>query len=403
MSDHSVFDVQFRMYAAGSTNGVPVHPETARFGHDANMNGTADLTFHAGERAVTDYLGSTLGAEFPEVSVRMFHAGDLTRPIWGGVAVQSRLSTAGRGRVDVSFEHFWQHFHRRRAVFAASYAAVDYNVAAENVLLGIQRAQIGAAVVTPTGAGTRTDFGNFTPTVVANHGSPTSGTRRHIVQSGNNLLDVANQLCEAADLAPKMTDSLNGSFSIDNEYPFAKNDLTTSVIFGQYHGNLASFEIGTDRASLANRWFIEGKTANSPQVASDATSITAWGEFEAYGQKPEDSNVNAALLQTATDLRDGYAEARVTYKADLIEVPGSQFVQDFWWRDTIRIEDAVFGVFVEQTVKAWEMTVDRGRLRHTDIVLGVPKAADFQRRMLGYVGMPGPRFGGSPFRNRRQA
>ncbi len=396
----SIFDVGFRLYTADSSDGRPIYPESATFGYDALMNGQATVTFHAGDDAL-DLLGVSLGSEFAEVAFRAMDSGGTS--IWGGPAIVTNLSSSGRGRVSVTFRHFWQHIHERRAVLAASYAASDTTLAAENLALTVQRAQISTPVVPSGHPGTRSDFGSFTPTVAANHGSPASPSRRHIIQSGNNLLSAMNELYENADLAPKLTDALTGALTIDNEYPFEDNDLTEDVIFGQYHGNLASFELTSDRTGLANIWFVEGKTANSPQVASDAASITAWGEFEAYAQKPEDSNVNTFLGQTATDLRDGYAETRITYKAELIQTDGHRFVEDFFWRDKIRIEDAIFGVYVEQTIKAWQMQVDRGRLTRTDIVLGVPRAPDLMRHVAGYTGVPGAHIGGSPWRNRRQA
>ena len=400
----SIHDVGFRLYPADSSEGIPVFPESATFGHDALMNGQAVLTFHAGDEAL-DLMGSTLGEEFPEVVVRVMHESQ-DAPIWSGPALSTHLSTQRRGRVAVTFEHFWQHIHRRRTVLAAAYAATDKSIAADNAALEIQRAQIGPSPTVPVGfPGARTDFGSFTPTVPGNHSAPPplAPGRRHIEQSGNNLLDVTNGLYEAADLAPVLADPATGALTIDNAYPFRDADLLEDVIFGQYRGNLASFELTSDRGELANVWLIEGKTANSPRATSSAASITAWGEIEAFAQKPEDTNVNAALDQVATDLRDQHADPKVTYKAELIQNDGHRYVEDFFWRDLIRIEESIFGLVVEQEVRAWQMQVARGRVTKTDLVLGVPRVGDLQKHLTSYAGTPGPRMAGSPWRNRRQS
>ena len=396
-------DIALFAYTASGSESWPIYPVAANFGHDKLMNGTATITVPLGDDLVTRYQGSTLGQEFPEIVIRAFRRG-ATKPLWVGVVINTRLVSRGfNGTVDVTCEHIWQHLHRRRLVLNTAINVVDFNEEADNIALKVTRMNIGPAPTVPAGhPTTRVSLGSFSVSVAANHSPALAPTRRFVEQSGNSLLDVMNQLYESADLRPVLTDANSGAFTLDCDYPFAENDLTDSIVFGQYRGNLTSFELTSDRTGLANVWALEGKTAKTPQWAADAASITLWGEFEAYATKGEDAAVPTALLRTVNDLRDGYGPARIMYKAEVVEIDNHRFGIDWFWGDTIRFEEAVLGFYAEQTVTAWEIGMTDGVVRTINVTLGVPRAPDLMRHVIGYTGAPG-RWGGSPWRNRRQA
>lgn len=400
-SPASSWDVTFVLFDAAHGERWPVYPIDGTFGHDKTMNGTASLLFPYDDDAVTLFMGGTVGQEFPDVTLRCYCRG--TR-IWTGVAMTARLSTDRGGTVEVTFEHAYQHVQRIRTIYYTSVNSFDVTAGADNVLLAVQRGQIGPTPVMPTGhPGTRTDFGSFAVTVTAAHSPALAPSARMLEQSGTNLLDVANDWLIAHDLAPVFTDASTGTWVLDVDYPFESHDVTDLVRFGQWHGNLAKFELVSDRSALSNIWAIEGKTAKGLVFDDDAPSVILWGEAEAFGQIPQDTNDTAASTQAAADMVAAHGSAKLTYKAELIETLGHQFITDWWWRYKIRIEEAIFGINVEGTVNAWQMTVSGGRMHTLDIVMGEPRAGDVWREIAGRVGMPGPRFWGNRWRNRRQA
>lgn len=401
----SQWGVEFILFDADAGERWPVHPIDAQFGHDKTMVGSATLSFPHDDQAVSLFIGGTLGQEFPEVSLRVVFRGSI---IWAGPVVSSRLATRGAGGVvELTCEHFWGHFLRRRSVYAALTAeitSIDVTEAVDNLVLGVMRDQIGPSPVEPSGhPGGRSSFGSFSPEVVADHSPALAASTRIIEQAGNNLLDLVTQWCEAHDLAPVFTDPLDNTFDLDLDYPFEGDDLDDLVIFGQWHGNLASFELVSDRSGIANLWAVEGKTAKTPQYERDVPSITLWGVVEGFAQKPEDTHVATVVDTLAAQLAEAHGAAKITYKAEIIETDGHLFVTDFFWRDKIRIDEAVFGIQASQTVNAWNMSVSGGRMHRLDIILGVARPDDIVREITGYTGLAGPRIQGSPWRNRRQS
>lgn len=398
----SGFDVEFILFDGQAGERWPVYPIDANVGHDKTMLGAATLSFPYDDDAATLFMGSTIGQEFPNVSLRVMLRGTM---IWAGPVVSSTMSTRGTGGVvDIVCEHVWSWAHKRRVLFYTGLDVTDITAEADNAVLTAQRQNMGPTPILPTGhPGTRTDFGPFTIAAEANHSPALAPSTRLLEQSGNNLLDLVTTWLEAHDLAPLMTEVSENTFKVDNDYPFQDEDLSDLVIFGQYHGNLTSFELVSDRTALANIWAIEGKTAKSVEFDDDSASITLWGEAEAFAQKPQDTNVDTAKASIAGEMVALYGGPRVTYKAEVIETDGHQFVTDFFWRDKIRIDEAVFGFQIAATVNAWNIQVANSRVHRLDIVLGQPRYADLLRDVIGYTGLPGPRRAGSPWRNRRQA
>lgn len=400
----SEWDTSFWM--SGPLAGDPwqVFPTNASFGHDDLMVGTGSFTFPYNSDAVTlyhQYTAGGIGFEFPQVCIRVRCRGATT---WVGVALSASMSSTKRGYVDINFEHLFGAFHRWRQVYGASnLAAVDYNLPADNTALQLQRFQLDGTLV-PTGYPTfRTAYGSFTPTVVANHSTPLAPTRRLIAQSGKNLLETMRPYYETQDLAPVFSDNEDGTFTIDNDYPFANNDKSGIVNFGQYHGNLASFRLLADRGPLSNVWAIEGKTPRAALFAKGSNaSIAAWGEIEGFKQMPEDTHVSSVIAVEATEHAARYDVARTTYECGIIEIPGQEWITDFNWRDTIRIDEGIWGIQVDQVIRAWNMNVTDGKHHELSLLLSHPRMPDGMREAIGYTGLDGPTRMGSLMRNARQ-
>lgn len=395
----SSWDVSFVLFDAAHGEQWPVFPIDASIGHDKTMIGSGSLTFPGGDDAPTLFMGAVPGAEFPEVTVRVYCRG--TRIYTGvGVAVRQNSSTPN-GVCEITFEHAYGHFLRRRQIYNSSLAAIDLTDQADDAILLTQKAQIGATPTIPAGhPGTRTDFGSFTVTV--DTGASLAPSIKLLEQSGQSLLDVTQETIEANDLAPVLNDGENGVFQLSMTYPFEDDDLSDLVIFSQYHGNLAAFEYSSDRTSIVNIWGVEGKTANSAAWDSGAHSIALWGEFEGFAQKPQDANDATAKSYVASALTDRHAPAKLTYKATIIETLGHQFVTDFFWRDNVRIYDAVWGLNITGAITAWTMRVSNGRMHELDLIMGEPRELDIVRELVGSAGIPGARLLGK-WRNRRQA
>lgn len=393
-------DVEFILFDGQAGERWPVYPIDATVGHDKSMLGTATLVFPYDDDAQRLFMGSTLGQEFPGTSLRVMVRGTM---VWAGPVVNAAMRTRGAtGTVEIVCEHVWQWAHRQRVLYYTGLDVTDITAEADNAVLTAQRQNMGPTPIIPAShPGTRTDFGPFTIAAVANHSPALAPSTRLLEQSGNNLLDLVTGWIEAHDLAPVLTEPSENAFKIDNDYPFADTDLSDLVIFGQYHGNMSSFELISDRTSLANIWAVEGKTAKTVSFDSDAPSITLWGEAEAFAQIPQDSDVTAAEVLKAGQLVDAYGGPRITFKCEVIETDGHQFVTDFFWRDTIRIDEAVFGFTSTQTVNAWQLQVANSRVHRLDLVLGQPRYIDLLRDVVGRTGVGSNKLGG-PFRNRRQ-
>lgn len=396
----SAWDLIFVLFDAAHDEQWPVWPIDGNIGHDPAMVGQASLTFPAGDEAPTIFMGATLGQEFPEVSCRAYCRG---RRIWTGKSVTVRMVSQGAyGIVEVTFEHSYGHFLRRRQVFAASLAAIDQTDQADDAILIIQKAQIGLSPTIPTGhPGTRTNFGSSTVTV--HTGSGLAPSTRILEQSGNNLLDVTVDAIDTHDLAPIMLDQENGTYVLNMTYPFEEEDVTATVIFSQWHGNLSTFEFVSDRLQLANIAAVEGKTAKDAEWDDDPASITLWGETELFAQKPQDADdVNAKVVEAAS-LIGRQGSAKLTYKAEIIETDGHRFVTNWFWRSRIKIVEAIWNIEVEGAVKTWAMQVANSRMYKLDVVLGEPRVGDIFRHVAGFTGLPGPRLAGNKWRNRRQS
>lgn len=397
------FDVSWWLYDKATTTRLQVFPMSADAGHDKAMNGPAQLAFAANDPAVDVFLGSTLGQEFDQVTLRMYLRGSVK---WVGAASSAKLSNKGdirSGDVGVTLEHMWTHLNRRRAVYGStSLGATDKTIEADNLALTVQRENL-TGTVKPTGhPGTRTDFGAFNVAVAANHGPALAPSTRLLEQSGNNLASLIDEFFERTDLRPIITESPLNTFTVDNDYPYQETDKSATVVFGQYRGNMPSFELLSDRVAVANIWAVEGASAGTLGWASDATSISLWGEMEAFAQKPQDSAVSADATNEATFMKEVWGSARVSYKAELTELPGMLFGQDWWWADVIALDDAVFGIRTTQVVTGWHISQQDGRLYKLDVLAGIPRSRQFLRELGNYAGMAGPQFAGSRWRNKRQ-
>ena len=123
--------------------------------------------------------------------------------------------------------------------------------------------------------------------------------------------------------------------------------------------------------------------------------------YEAHAQKPQASNNSADLAAGAAYLADRYGTGTLTYRAELLETTGTKFNVDWSQRSKIRVVDPVYGYDFTQVCVEWELEASAGDYPKLSFVFGTP-ALNWDKNVAGYVGAPGPRFGGGRWRNKRQ-
>lgn len=371
------------------------------------MSGSGSIVVPSSSDIVSTFMGATVAEEFANCSLRAWYR-DLSAPLWSGPVTGARMrSTGDRGTVEIVLEQFYGHFLRRRQFLESAMAQIAFTsgtTAADNIALTMIRKQMGASPTTPATyplGVSRTNFGPFTPAGASNHSPAQSssmpGSRE---QSGTNLQDWFEEFAEQEDLAPLMSDPLTQAFTVDVAYPFENDDLSASIRFGQWYGNLAEFEVVSDYRSLANVWCIEGNTAGTHTFTSDSGSITVWGVFESRAQKPQETADSTDTSAAAGWLLGRYAAGSITYKATILETSGCLFNVDWFQRDRVRFEEAVYGYAFDQVVRDWSCRASDGGPPEFDFVMGDMRT-DTSRHLARMVGTAGPRFGGGRWRNKR--
>jgi len=375
------------------------------------LSGSGSVRVPASSTIASLFMGSTPGREFELCSLRAFYR-DATAPLWSGPVSGAQMrSTGDRGYVDILFEEFCGHFLRRRQVLEDNLDPLAFAAAltaADNIALALMRYQIGPASLGiphtpstyPVGV-SRTDFTPFTPDVAADHSPGLSSSTPAIAeQSGTSLQELIEQFCEQEDLALLCADNLDGTFDLDTDCPFQVEDVSASVVFGQWYGNLASFEATTDLQSLANVWCLEGASKATHVFVDDSTSIGVRGVFEAKAQKPQDSASSGDVTSSAGWLLSRHKDGTITYKAELLESAGCRFNADWGRRSKIGFDEAVYGYQFAQVVQEWSCKAENGGPPRFSFVCGVPKL-HYERELADFVGTRGPRFGGGRWRDKR--
>ena len=371
------------------------------------QDGDGAITVAASSPLVDLFMGATVGQEFAQSSLRVFYR-DATTPLWSGIMAGATLRATGdEGQVEILFEQVGQHALRRRLITKtgqASQTITSGTLEADNIALYLMKDAIGPTPTEPTGypvGADRDDFGVFTFSVTATNSPALSSSQPGMAeQSGTNLLDVIPEFCEQEDLALVVTDNQDLSYDIDIDYPYEEEDVSDTVIFSTWLGNLAEFEAGVDIKSLANVWSIEGATSASNTYIANASGVTAWGVYEAFGQKPQASDNSSDLAAASTYMADKYGTGQLTYRAELVEVDGCEFNVDWNHRSKIRVVDPVYGYDFDQVCVEWELEASDGDHPQLSFVFGTP-SLNFDKNLAGYVGAPGPRFGGGRWRHKR--
>lgn len=367
-------------------------------------NGDGTFTVPASSRLVDLFMGSTVGKEYLEAMLRVYYR-DATTPLWTGMMGSARMSSVGdEGEVEIVFEQAMAHALRRRLLTYTGQAAKGYTsgtVAADNIALGIMDEAIGPNEVTPTGyTATRTDFGSFTFEVAAAHSPALSSSLPALEeQSGSTLIDLIPEFCEQEDLALICTDNGDYTFDIDTDYPYAE-DVSSTVVFSSWLGNLVNFEAVSDLKSLANAWSVEGATVASHQWAFNTGSITARGVYEAHAVKPQDANNSPDALSSATWLSDRFGTGTLSYQAEIAETTGCLFNVDWGLRSTVRFNDTVHGYEFDQTCVGYELSASDGGPAELVATFGTPRLSSTDMA-LEFTGTRGPRMGGGRYRNKR--
>lgn len=383
---------------------VPYIDVSGRLGR--YKNGGLSLTVPSSSAIVSLFQGATVGQEFAQTSVRMYHrsATPLLTAIMGGATMKS---TGDAGTAEIFFDEAFIHFARRRVLSKTAQASASFSgVAADTVALGIMMAEMGPTVVTPATyppGESRTDFGQFTVTVAAAHSPALSASLPDMEeQSGTNVAGLMEEFFEQEDLAVLCEDNLDQTFDIDVDHPFELTDRSASVVFGEWYGNMTGFEAVNNIKALANVWGIEGANVGSHNYVSEPGSIAAWGVFEAHGQKPQVAANSADAAQAAAYLMTRFANGVVTYRADIIERDGCLFNVDFFWRDRVRFESAVWGYTFEEVLQEVEFKGSDGGPLAWQYTFGVPPVSSLSDTE-SFVGRRGAGAGeGNRWRNKRQ-
>ena len=372
------------------------------------LDGAGSITVPASSQIVSLFMGSTVGEEFAQSSLRVFYR-DTATPLWSGIMAGAKLqSTGDEGVVEILFEQVAGHALRRRLLTKtsqASEAITAGSINADNIALFLMRDAMGPTPTEPTGypaAADRDDFGVFTIEVAAAHSPAESSSQPALEeQSGANLLDLIPEFCEQEDLALELTDNQDLTYDIDVGYPYEAEDVSADVIFSAWLGTLVDFEADVDIKSLANVWSVEGATSASHTYLDNSAGIAAWGVYEAHAQKPQAANNTNDLASASGYLADRYGTGTLTYRATLVEASGTMFNVDWNQRSKIRVVDPVYGYDFDQVCVEWELAASNGDHPELSFVFGTP-SLNWDKNVAGYVGAPGPRFGGGRWRNKRQ-
>lgn len=371
------------------------------------VDGAGSITVPASSPVVSMFMGSTVGEEFGQSSLRVFYR-DATTPLWSGIMAGARLQAAGDdGEVEILFEEAIGHAIRRRLITKTAQASQTITagtIAADNIALFLMWDAMGPTPTEPTGypaAADRDDFGAFTFEVAAAHSPAESSSMPGLEEeSGSTLADMIPEFCEQEDLALVLTDNQDQTYDIDVAYPYEAEDVSADVIFSAWLGNLEGFEANVDVKSLANVWSFEGATSASHSYVDNSASVTVWGVYEAHAQKPQASNNSSDLSAAAGWLTDRYGSGTMTYSATLVESTGCQFNVDWGRRSKVRVIDPVYGYDMDQVCVEFELSADDGDYPQLSFVFGTP-ALNWDKSVGGYVGAPGPRFGGGRWRQKR--
>jgi hypothetical protein len=371
------------------------------------LNGGGSVTFPASSPVADLFQGSTIGQEFKEATLRVYYRG-ATTPLWTGIMGSSIMRSNGEtGEVEIVFEEAAGHALRRRLITTTGQADVVFAGldAADNIALSLLTTHVGSASVEPTGYPgglNRANFGSFTFDVAALHGPALSASVPDAtMQSGGTLLDTLPEFMEQEDLALLCTDDQDGSFNLDTDYPYVDADLTATVIFSTWLGNLASFQATTDTKSLANVWSVEGKTpATSHIYTYNSASVTAWGITEAHGASPQETDNAAATSDLADYMAARYGNGTLTYDVEIVESTGCLFNVDWGLRDTVRFVDAAQGFDFNETCTGFQLSAEDGGPPKLSFTFGTPRL-DTAEQVKEWTGTRGPRFSGSRWRTKR--
>lgn len=368
-------------------------------------NGKCSLVFGKNRPAFAGLIGSTLGFEFFEASIDVF-LWDMTTPLFSGPTVAPNLAHQGSvasARGSLVAESFLQHALRRRVSHSATGATFTSTAKVDNVIKAIMNSAFG--LLSPGGypgggSVSRSDFHSFTFTVAAATGShPTTITFNE--QSGGNVVDQCQRLCDQYDLSLTISESSAAHWSIDTAYPYQRNDKSASIILTPYRATMTAFEADTDMTSLANVWLVAGSGKGAAQVQSwayDSTSVTNRGVFEDRMTSPDADAVSAGPAD-ANYLKDQHKDPTVTYKVPIRQNSHHRFNLDYGVRDLVGIYDPVFARSESQLVVGASVKADAGGRLGVELVIKTP-VTDGLRKMADMTGLPGGRSSGGRWKDK---
>ena len=338
--------------------------------------GSATLTVRATDPWVSmpalDIAGIEYGAAF---SLDVFWQ-NMTTPIFSGPTTAVRMIEDRNGaRLEFTFEPWAAHFLSRRVYLSSSYQKADIVADVADTVLGYVLQLNGfdaIATVTPAGyPATRTDFGPVSVTCATPAGThPT--TINLDVSDGRRLLEEAERLLDAYDMALAIAESPRGTFELSIDDTYQQNDKSNAVCLSLTRGSVARYSETIDYSALENVLSLVSTAGGGLRAfTQDATSVGDFGVYEgSYAPSQYDANASA---EEGTYLKGRFANPAISFDCLAVDQPGATFNVDYAIRDLVTVESEAWGRTSEQLVVGARIDAS-GRNVRASAVLGEPRA-----------------------------
>lgn len=361
---------------------------------------TASLTVRQDHQIVgLGYAANSPSKAFFEHSLWVYYGATL---LFWGPCIDLKLvggASTSDSRVELQFEDHVQHALRRRMNWSQTQAYTKPATAAPNaILLDLIDDAMGgvAGPVSPDDypAGhTRDDFNNWIYTAGAASGSPSNVDWSY--QSGNNLLDVAVELCEKYDMIVTADRTAKATYNFNVEYPYQVNDKTGTIVLTPIRGTGTDWEVSYAHAYVnVARVGGDGEGASQTESwAHDNDSITDRGIYEDNATLPagDADAINSDSAWILADLKD----ARYEYATRPLYTTVARPFLDYNWRDKVMMYHPDYGHLVEQTIIGYKLDARNGGRSWTVDLTIDNKAMPVLRMMRDRVGgTPGRNSGG---------
>lgn len=373
----ATFPLAVWIRSADRTAGMPIH-DAVSFSCSVGKHptqGSASLTVPANAPWLSMPALDISGIEYGGCLSMDVYWRDMTTPLFSGPVLTAEMQETRAGAtVSFTFEPWAAHLLNRRIYLSSSYQKADVATAvADTVLAYIMRANGFDAWTTVTPVGypeTRTDFGPITATCAAAGGTHATSVSIDI-SDGRRLLEEAERLLEAHDMALVLTETSAGAFEFTIDPNYERYDLSSSVVLSVTRGSLSMFREALDYSKLENTLsLVSTAGGGSRSFTSDTTSTAAYGVYEgAYAPSQFDAN---AASHEGSYLKGRFALPDNTFEADVIDQPGATFGEDYGIRDLVAVESATWGRTADMLVVGAKLSGLRNP--RASVVLGTPRS-----------------------------